>query len=119
VKLHNLHVLRNTPLHRLYEAGGFEPITLPEYARRVAVFLEHLAPEVAVHRLSAVASRWDEVVAPGWVKSKMGPTQFIRDHLERANTWQGRLYGSAVPPLREGAVLRPEASLVTGGTSWA
>ncbi len=98
VKLHNLHVLKNTPLQRMYESGNFEPVGLPEYARRVAVFLENLSPEVAIHRLNAVASRWDEVVAPGWVKEKMGPTQFIRDYLERSDTWQGRLY-EPVPPL--------------------
>ncbi len=94
VKLHNLHVLKDTPLARLYGAGRFEPVSLAEYARKVAAFLEHLAPGVAVHRLSAVASRWEEVVAPAWVKEKMGPTQFIRDYLERVDSWQGKHYQS-------------------------
>ena len=94
VKLHNLHVLKNTPLARMYRQGRFEPVTLDAYARKVGVFLEHLAPEVSVHRLNAVASRWDEVVAPEWVKAKMGPTQYIRDYLEQIDTWQGKNYPS-------------------------
>jgi len=94
VKLHNLHVLKDTPLQCLYEHGAFVPVGLEEYARKVAVFLEHLAPRVVVHRLNAVASRWDEVVAPDWVKGKMRPIQFIRDYLERVDSWQGKHYPS-------------------------
>lgn len=92
VKLHNLHVLRGTPLAELHARGEFEPVDLPDYARKVARFLEHLAPRVAVHRLSAVASRWDELIAPGWARHKMGPTEFIRAELARLDTWQGRCY---------------------------
>ena len=94
VKLHNLHVLRNTPLHRQFEAGTFEPVGLAEYARKVGVFLEHLDPGIAIHRLSAVASRWDQVVAPDWVKEKMGPVQYIRDYLAQVDTWQGKHFPS-------------------------
>ncbi len=97
VKLHNLHVLRNTPLEQLYRQGEFEPVGLEEYARKLAVFLEHLAPGIAVHRLAAVASRWDELVAPKWTREKMRPTQFIEDHLKAANTWQGRLWQPPLP----------------------
>ena len=99
VKLHNLHVLKNTPLERLHREGRFLPIGLEDYAGRVRTFLEHLSPQVAVHRLCAVASRWEDVVAPEWVKEKMRPTQFILDELERWDTWQGKHYrdGSSAP----------------------
>ncbi len=92
VKLHNLHVLRNTPLEQLHRAGGFVPLELDEYARRVQVFLEHLAPEVAVHRLTAVASRWEELVAPEWTRERMRPHQFIEDQLAAEDSWQGKHY---------------------------
>ena len=96
VKLHNLHVLQNTPLEQLYRQGEFAPVGLEEYSRKVAVFLEHLAPGIAIHRLAAVASRWDELVAPEWTREKMRSTQFIEDHLAAANTWQGRLWPPAL-----------------------
>lgn len=90
VKLHNLHVLKNTPLEGLYRQGEFEPVGLEEYSRKVSVFLEHLSPHIAVHRLAAVAPRWDELVAPAWTKEKMRPTQFIEDYLKTHNSWQGK-----------------------------
>ena len=90
VKLHNLHVLKNTPLAILHQQGRFEPVGLEEYSRKVALFLEHLSPHVAVHRLAAVAPRWDELIAPSWTKEKMRPTQFIEDYLQTHNSWQGK-----------------------------
>lgn len=97
VKLHNLHVLKGTPLEEKYNRGEFRPIGREEYARRVGLFLEHLSPAVAVHRLSAVASRWDRLVAPSWVREKMGSNQYIIDYLARNDLWQGKALGSAAP----------------------
>ena len=90
VKLHNLHVLKNTALEKLFHESKFIPIELEEYARRVTIFLENLSPKIAVHRLAAVASRWDQLVAPSWTREKMRPAQFIDDYLEANQTWQGR-----------------------------
>ena len=98
VKLHNLHVLRGTPLETLYRQGRFHPLELEAYAERVIPFLEHLPPRVAVHRLSAVASRWEELVAPEWVREKMRPTQYIIDTMRARGTWQGRLYDAGDAP---------------------
>ena len=91
VKLHNLHVLKGTPLADLYHQGRFKPVELDEYCQKVTLFLEHLSPEIAIHRLAAVASRWDELIAPVWTKEKMRPTQFIEDYLRAQNIWQGKL----------------------------
>ena len=90
VKLHNLHVLRETTLEKFFHESKFFPIGLEEYARKVTIFLENLSPKIAVHRLAAVASRWDQLVAPSWTREKMRPTQFIDDYLEANQTWQGR-----------------------------
>jgi len=92
VKLHNLHVLRNTTLEKLYLGSQFVPVELEEYSRKVTLFLENLSPKIAIHRLAAVASRWDELVAPEWVREKMRPTQFIDDYLAAKETWQGRFF---------------------------
>ncbi len=89
VKLHNLHVLANTPLHDLYKANKFSPLELDEYARRVVLFLTHLSPGIAVQRLAAVAPRWDELVAPEWTKHRLKPTQFIIKHLKERELFQG------------------------------
>lgn len=94
VKIHNLHVLANTPLHEMYLAGNFEPLSLEEYSRRVKLFLQHLSPKIAVHRLAALASRWEELVAPEWTKHKMTSYQFILDRLNESQSYQGQFFNS-------------------------
>lgn len=89
VKLHNLHVLKNTTLETWYHEGKFNPIELDEYSRRVQLFLSYLHPRIAVHRLAAHASRWDELIAPQWTKDKMGPHQAIVNHLRSEKSYQG------------------------------
>lgn len=92
VKLHNLHVIKNTPLEALYVAGEFAPVELDLYAHRVALFLERLNPRIAVHRLAALSSRWEELVAPQWTRHKMKSYQGIIDRINDRGTWQGRLF---------------------------
>ena len=94
VKLHNLHVLKNTPLAEEYNSGNFSPIDLKEYAERVVLFLENLDQKISIHRLTAVAPRWDELIAPQWTKEKMRPVQYIENLLATNETWQGRMLDS-------------------------
>lgn len=94
VKLHNLHVLTNTPLELMYRAGKFQPIELEEYSRRVSLFLRHLNPAISVQRLAAVASRWDELVAPDWTKEKLRPSGYIENQMLSAGFRQGDLYNA-------------------------
>lgn len=89
VKLHNMHVLKNTELEKWFSEGKFTPIELPEYTRKVELFLSHLHPRIAVHRLAAYAPRWEELIAPKWTADKMGPHQKIVDHLRAEKIYQG------------------------------
>jgi len=91
IKLHNLHVLKNTPLADLYQQGQFSACELEDYVEKICLFLRHLSPDIAVQRLAAVASRWDELISPQWTKEKMRPTQMIEDQLKANNHWQGQL----------------------------
>lgn len=94
VKLHNLHVLTNTPLAEMYQQGKFQPVELQEYIDKVILFLQHLSPDIAVQRLAAVASRWDELIAPAWTKEKMRPTQMIEDQMQEQGIFQGSEFSS-------------------------
>ncbi len=90
VKLHNLHVLSKTPLADLYHAGEFQPIELDLYAHRVGLFLDHLDPRIAIHRLAALSNRWDELIAPEWVRHKMRSFQGMIDRINGEGRFQGR-----------------------------
>jgi len=89
VKLHNMHVLKNTELEKWYTQGLYHPIERQEYTEKVQLFLSYLHPRIAVHRLAAFASRWEELIAPSWTSDKMGTHQFIIDHLREHKTYQG------------------------------
>lgn len=89
VKLHNMHVLKNTALEKWHADGTYFPIEFEAYRDRVALFLSYLHPRIAIHRLSAYAPRWDELIAPKWTADKMGPHQKIIDHLRAQKIYQG------------------------------
>lgn len=97
VKLHNLHVLKNTGLEDLYRKGEFAPIDLETYARRVRIFLSNLSPRLFVDRLAAFSPRWDELVAPPWTSKKMETHQFIVQHLRSNFDWQSKSYVTKSP----------------------
>ncbi len=90
VKLHNLHVLTNTLLAEDFARGEFTPLTREDYSERVMVFLQHLRKDIAVHRLSALASRSVELVAPAWTGKKMETYQSIIDYMNERSAFQGQ-----------------------------
>lgn len=91
VKIHNLHVLKGTPLEDEYREGKFTPLSRESYFRHVGLFLRHLRPDMGVHRLSAYAPRWDELVAPTWTSYKMKTYQDMMDYLQDNGFRQGDL----------------------------
>lgn len=94
VKLHNLHVLKDTPLEQIFHRGGFIPIEREAYAERMQIFIENLRPDIFIHRLAAYSSRWDELIAPEWTKDKMGTHQYLIDYLRERNSFQSCSYES-------------------------
>lgn len=91
VKLHNLHVLKNTVLEKYYDAGAVPLLSQDDYAALVVDFLERLNPAIVMHRLSAVAHR-TLTVAPAWSVDKRGMHNRIHRELIQRDAWQGRLY---------------------------
>jgi radical SAM protein (TIGR01212 family) len=90
VKLHHLHILKNTPLAEEYARGEFEPIAREVYFHRCCVFLQNLRPDIAVHRLSALSARWDELVAPAWSSYKMETYQAMLEFMHARGAYQGQ-----------------------------
>ena len=91
IKLHNMHVLKNTALEEWYLDGSYQPIEKEAYKNKVLLFLSHLHPRIAVHRLAAFASRREELVAPIWTADKMKTHQYIVDELRQRKIFQGCL----------------------------
>lgn len=94
VKLHNLHVLKNTPLADDFAKGEFTPLERDAYNARVIHFLQHLSPDIAVHRLAALASRSEDLVAPAWTSKKMESYQATLNALKDKSAYQAQYYNS-------------------------
>lgn len=99
VKLHNLHVLHGTPLEDEYRRGQFTPVNLDVYAERIKIFLQYLRPDIAVHRLSALSRRPDELVAPEWTSKKMEIYQNIIESMRQQKAFQGQFFKRTSLPL--------------------
>jgi uncharacterized protein len=97
VKLHNLHVIKNTALEKLFNSHHFTLFTRQEYASLVVDFLELLNPLTIVHRLTGETYR-TITVAPDWSINKIGVHNAIFGTLAQRDTWQGRLYSSPAIP---------------------
>jgi len=89
VKIHNLHVVKDTPLEKMYERGEARMLEREEYVQIVCDFLERLRPEMIIHRLSGDAPP-DYLVAPLWCLDKPALLRAIHDELERRDSWQGK-----------------------------
>jgi radical SAM protein (TIGR01212 family) len=89
VKIHNLHVLKDTRLEGEFRRGEVHIPSLEEYAGWVVDFLEELSPETVIHRLGSHSHR-RLTVAPEWSINKLATLNAVHDELERRGTWQGK-----------------------------
>lgn len=89
VKLHLLHVIRDTPMAREWEQGRYLPMTLEAYVKTVADQLELLPSETTIHRLTGDGA-FDTLLAPGWSRDKKRVLGAIEMELKSRGSWQGR-----------------------------
>jgi len=90
-KVHNLHIVRNTPLARMYRKEPFSLFNFEEYIDFIIEFLERLSPDMVIERLFTDTPH-QLLIAPDWGKSHLQILQAIEAELERKDTYQGRLY---------------------------
>ena len=90
-KVHNLHIVRNTPLARMYRKEPFSLFNFEEYIDFIIEFLERLSPDMVIERLFTDTPH-QLLIAPDWGKSHLQILQAIEAELERNDTYQGRLY---------------------------
>ena len=89
LKLHHLHVVRDTEMARLYREKPFRLLGLEEYADLAVDFIERLNPAMMIERLSGSAPA-DQLIGPVWGKSAAEIRRFIEQKFVQRNTWQGR-----------------------------
>lgn len=88
IKIHMLHVLKNTPLETYYNKNKFHLLSKEEYVNIVCDQLEILDESVVVHRLTGDAAD-EDLIAPVWTKKKVCVLNDVDKELKRRGTYQG------------------------------
>lgn len=89
VKIHNLYVVKGTPLADDVAAGRVTLQSQVEYVETVVDFIERLPPSVVVERVSGEAPP-NYFVGPEWCLQKAAVRLAIDAEFRRRDTWQGR-----------------------------
>ncbi|MFA6104290.1 MAG: TIGR01212 family radical SAM protein [Victivallaceae bacterium] len=97
VKLHNLLVLKNTPLAKMYADPAFQPqikiMNEYEYAAAAADFLRLLPSGWTVMRVTADADEKD-VIAPKWWMKKGQFIDYLCKYMEQGGNLLGEIPGT-------------------------
>lgn len=91
IKLQLLHVLTGTDLALDYEAGKFQVLDRDSYLSLVVDCLEHLRPDLVIHRVTGDGPR-ELLVAPLWSCAKRSVLNDLHHLMRQRGAYQGRLY---------------------------
>ena len=92
VKIHLLHVLKNTKMAEIYENGEYTPLEKEEYVSLVADAIELLPPDTVVARVTGDGMA-EELLAPDWSRKKVSVINDIDKLLYERNSYQGMNFG--------------------------
>jgi len=88
IKIHMLHILKNTKLGKIYLEQPFPVLTREEYVDIVIEQLEHLRPEIVINRITGDPNT-DELIEPNWLIKKFCVLNEIDKEMVKRNVYQG------------------------------
>ena len=91
IKIHMLHILKDTKLASIYKKEPFKILDKEEYIEIVVKQLELLKPEIIIERLTGDPIK-DELIAPMWLLNKTIILNDIDKLMAKQNTYQGKYY---------------------------
>ena len=91
IKIHMLHILKNTKLFELYLKENFHVLTKEEYIDIVCDQLEYLRDDIVINRITGDPDI-DYLVKPTWLTKKFGVLNEIDKEMKRRNSYQGIKY---------------------------
>lgn len=95
VKIHQLQILRHTPLHRAIESGETEVhiFTPQEYASLCADITEVIRPDIAIERFASQAPS-ELLVAPRWGLKNYQFTSLVEKELQKRLNHQKHIHSN-------------------------
>lgn len=88
IKIHMLHVLKNTKLSFDYQKKPFPILTKEQYIDIVCDQLEQLRPEIVIHRVTG-DPKIEDLIEPFWLTKKLTVLNEIDKEFAKRNTYQG------------------------------
>ena len=88
IKIHMLHILKNTKLEKIYNQNKFKLLTKEEYIKLVCEQLEYLRPEIVIHRLTG-DPKVEDLIEPKWITKKIDVLNGIDKYMFNKNIVQG------------------------------
>lgn len=91
IKIHMLHILKDTALANLYEKENFHVLTREEYVDIVCSQLEVLREDIVIHRVTGDPNP-NDLIEPTWLIKKFGVLNEIDKEMLKRNSYQGIKY---------------------------
>ena len=91
VKIHLLHVIKDTKLAHIYNEGNYTPLSMEDYVEIVCEALTLLPPDTVVGRLTGDGMQ-SELLAPDWSRKKTVVINNIDKMMFANDLWQGKCF---------------------------
>ncbi len=91
IKIHMLHVIKDTVLAKLYEKEKFHILTKEEYIDIVIEQLEKLKPEIVINRITGDPVK-EDLIEPTWLIKKFCVLNDIDKEMVKRDSYQGKKY---------------------------
>ena len=91
IKIHMLHVIKDTVLAKLYEKEKFHILTKEEYIDIVIEQLERLKPEIVINRITGDPVK-EDLIEPTWLIKKFCVLNDIDKEMVKRDSYQGKKY---------------------------
>ena len=88
IKIHMLHITKDTDLEDYYKTNPFHILTKEEYIDIVISELEHLSPEIVIHRITGDPKK-EDLIEPTWLLKKFCVLNDIDKEMKKRDTYQG------------------------------
>lgn len=89
IKIHMLHILKDTKLEKLYELEKFHVLTKEEYINIVCDQLELLNENIVINRITG-DPKIDDLIEPKWLIKKFCVLNDIDKEMKRRDSYQGK-----------------------------
>lgn len=89
IKIHMLHIIKDTDLADYYQKSPFHILTKEEYIDIVISQLEYLSPNIVIHRITGDPKE-EDLIAPTWLLKKFCVLNDIDKEMVRRDTYQGQ-----------------------------